>query len=137
MDPRFPGAYRTLARVEEARGNIVEAIALTDRALRLSDFVPGRAAALSLQAQSGQRTLARQGLTQLQARLAAENRQLAAPYEAYVRLALGERETALDLLSQAVASRDRAVLWMGVDPRLDPLRTDPRFQTLLTRLGRP
>jgi serine/threonine-protein kinase len=137
MDPRFPGAYRTLARVEEARGNIVEAIALTDRAIRLSDFIPARAAALSLRAQAGQRTLARQGLTQLQARLAAENRQLGAPYEAYVRLALGEREAALDLLSQAVASRDRAVLWMGVDPRLDPLRNDPRFQTLLTRLGRP
>jgi tetratricopeptide (TPR) repeat protein len=137
MDPRFPGAYRTLARIEEARGNIDEAIALTDRAIRLSDFGSARAAALSLRAQAGQRTQARQGLTQLQARLAAENRPLGAPYEAYVRLALGEREAALDLLTQAVASRDRAILWMGVDPRLDPLRSEPRFQALLTRLGRP
>jgi TolB-like protein/Tfp pilus assembly protein PilF len=137
MDPRFPGAYRTLARIEEARGNILDAIDLTDRAIRLSDYGAARAAALSLRAQAGQPRQARQGLTQLQARLAAENRPLGAPYEAYVRLALGERDVALDLLSQAVAARDRAVLWMGVDPRLDPLRSDPRFQALLTRLGRP
>lgn len=137
MDPRFPGGYRTLARIEEARGNILDAIDLTDRAIRLSDYGAARAAALSLRAQAGQPTQARQGLTRLQARLAAENRPLGAPYEAYVRLALGERDAALDLLAQAVAARDRAVLWMGVDPRLDPLRSDPRFQALLTRLGRP
>jgi eukaryotic-like serine/threonine-protein kinase len=137
MDPRFPGAYRTLSRIEEARGNIPEAIDLTDRALRLADYVPARAAALSLRAQAGHRTLARQGLAQLQARLAAENRPLNPAYEAYVRLALGERDAALELLSKAVAARDQTVLWMRVDPRLDPLRSDSRFQALLTLLGRP
>jgi serine/threonine-protein kinase len=137
MDPRFPGGYRTLARIEEARGNILDAIDLTDRAIRLSDYGAARAAALSLRAQAGQPAQAREGLTRLQARLAGENRPLGAPYEAYVRLALGERDAALDLLSQAVAAKDRAVLWMGVDPRLDPLRGDLRFQALLSRLGRP
>jgi serine/threonine-protein kinase len=137
MDPRFPGAYRTLARIEEARGNITEAIDLTDRALRLSDYVPARAAALSLQAQAGQQTRARQGLEQLQSRLADEHRTLSAPYEAYVRLALGERDAALELLSQAVAARNHDVMWIRVDPRLDPLRADPRFQMLVSALGRP
>jgi tetratricopeptide (TPR) repeat protein len=135
MDPRFPGAYRTLARIEEARGNIAEAIQLTDRALGLTDYVPARAAALSLRAQAGQQTLARDGLAELQARLAAENRPLNPAYEAYVRLALGERDAAFDLLSKAVHSRDQTVLWMRVDPRLDPLRSEPRFQALLTLLG--
>ena len=137
MDPRFPGAYRTLARIEEARGNIVDAIDFTDRAIRLSDSVQARAAALSLRAQAGLRPQARQGLIQLKARLAAESRSLNPAHEAHVRLALGEREAALDLLAQAFESRDPAVLWIGVDPRLDPLRTDLRFQALLTRLGRP
>jgi tetratricopeptide (TPR) repeat protein len=137
MDPRFPGAYRTLARIEEARGNIVDAIDFTNRAIRLSDSVQARAAALSLRAQAGLRPQARQGLIQLKARLAAESRSLNPAHEAHVRLALGEREAALDLLSQAFESRDPAVLWIGVDPRLDPLRTDRRFQALLTRLGRP
>jgi TolB-like protein/Tfp pilus assembly protein PilF/tRNA A-37 threonylcarbamoyl transferase component Bud32 len=137
MDPRFPGAYRMLARIEEARGNIADAIDLTNRALALSDYIPARAAALSLQAQAGQRSQAREGLAQMKSRLAAENRPLSPSYEAYVRLALGEREAALNLLSEAVASRDQAVLQMRVDPRLDPLRNDPRFQALLRTLGRP
>ena len=137
MDPRFPGAYRTLARIEEARGNITEAIALTDRALRLSDYAPARAAALSLQAQAGQDAKARQGLDELVSRLAAEHRPLPPPYEAYVRLALGDREVALDLLSRAVAARDQTVLWIRVDPRLDSLRADPRFQGLVAALGHP
>jgi hypothetical protein len=79
--------------------------------------------------------LARDGLAELQARLAAENRPLNPAYEAYVRLALGERDAAFDLLSKAVHSRDQTVLWMRVDPRLDPLRSEPRFQALLTLLG--
>ena len=137
MDPRFPGAYRTLARIEEARGNITEAINLTDRALRIADYVPARAAALSLRAQAGQQTTARNGLADLQSRLAAEHRTLSAPYEAYVRLSLGERDAALDLLSQAVAARNHDVMWIRVDPRVDPLRADPRFQALLSALGRP
>ena len=137
MDPRFPGAYRMLARIEEARGNISEAIELTDRALRLVDYVPARAAALSLRARAGQHAEARKGLAELKSRLEAENRPLNPAYEAYVRLALGEREAALGLLAKAVAARDQLVLWMRVDPRLDPLRSDPRFQALLTRLGQP
>ena len=137
MDPRFPGAYRMLSRIQEARGNIAEAIELTDHALRLADYVPARAAALSLRAQAGQHAEARKGLAELTSRLEAENRPLNPAYEAYVRLALGEREVALGLLSRAVAARDQLVLWMRVDPRVDPLRSDPRFQALLTRLGRP
>ena len=137
MDPRFPGAYRTWARIEEARGNIREAIDLTNRSLRLADRPISRAAALSLRAQAGERRQARQGLLELQSRLAAANRSLDPAYEAYVRLALGERDAALELLARAVDARDPSVLWMAVDPRLDPVRTDPRFQALLARLGRP
>ena len=92
MDPRFPGARRMLARIEEARGNVGEAINLTDRALALSDFVPARAAALSQRAQAGQRAAARNGLAELKSRLDAENRPLNPAYEAYARLALGDRE---------------------------------------------
>jgi len=137
MDPRYPGAYFTLGRIEEARGNLTEAIDLTDRAIRLTDSVPWRVLALRLRALAGQRTMARDGFARLTAQLAAERRTVDAPYEAYLRLALGEREAALNLLSSAVASRDPAILWMAVDPRLDPLRSDPRFQALVSRLGRP
>lgn len=137
MDPRFAGAYRTLARIEEARGNITDAIDLTDRSLRLTDTPAWRSQGIRLRALAGHPALARRSLAQLYSRLAVEGRTLDGPHEAYVRLALGERDAAIDLLSAAVDARDPAVLWMAVDPRLDPIRTDPRFQSLVARLGHP
>jgi TolB-like protein/DNA-binding winged helix-turn-helix (wHTH) protein/Tfp pilus assembly protein PilF len=54
---------------------------------------------------------------------------------AYVEL--GNKERALALLGKAYQERDP---WLPMDmaaPRLDPLRSDPRFQDLLRRIGLP
>jgi tetratricopeptide (TPR) repeat protein len=126
-----------MGRIYEAQGRYVDAITVTDRAIRLSDTPPWRAQALRLRALAGDAPAATQGLVALKDRLARENKALEAPYEAYVWLALGERDKALDLLSEAVSARDPAVLWIAVDPRLDPVRDDARFRALTSRLGRP
>jgi hypothetical protein len=54
---------------------------------------------------------------------------------AYVRLALGLRDEALDGLERAVDRRSDRILWLRVDPRVDALRAEPRFQQLVTRIG--
>jgi hypothetical protein len=47
---------------------------------------------------------------------------------------LGDSDRALTILQKAV--NDRSVLpFVFVDPMLDPLRSDPRFQELLHRVG--
>ncbi|MEW6208486.1 MAG: winged helix-turn-helix domain-containing protein [Acidobacteriota bacterium] len=48
--------------------------------------------------------------------------------------ALGEKEKALDRLEHAYQSR-RGMLWLKVNPALDPLRSEVRFKSLLQRLG--
>ncbi|MFM7379378.1 MAG: TIR domain-containing protein [Erythrobacter sp.] len=42
---------------------------------------------------------------------------------------------ALALLEKAYAVRDPGLLWLGNDPLVDPLRSEPRFKDLLSRLG--
>jgi tetratricopeptide (TPR) repeat protein len=56
---------------------------------------------------------------------------------AEVHLALGEKDRALELLQRAVAEKDRKVDQLRVDPSLDALHTDPRFQELVLRASPP
>jgi serine/threonine protein kinase/Flp pilus assembly protein TadD len=46
---------------------------------------------------------------------------------AMTHLALGDHEKALDALQKAGAERDPWLVWFGTEPKLDPLRKDPRF----------
>lgn len=48
---------------------------------------------------------------------------------------LGDRETALAALNKSYENRDTELLWLLIDPELDPLRSDPRFQELVKRIG--
>jgi hypothetical protein len=48
---------------------------------------------------------------------------------------LGNREEAILDLQRAYKERDWALMVFAVEPRLDPLRDDPRFQEILRKLG--
>jgi hypothetical protein len=54
---------------------------------------------------------------------------------AVIHLALGENETALQWLQKAYDEHDWALIVLAVEPRLDPLRSDPRFQVLMRKVG--
>ncbi len=48
--------------------------------------------------------------------------------------ALGDRDHAMEWLNRAYANRDEELAWAKVDPKLAPLRGDPRFVDLLRRM---
>jgi tetratricopeptide (TPR) repeat protein len=48
---------------------------------------------------------------------------------------IGEADKALESLEQAYRERQLPMTEIGVEPALDPLRTDVRFQALLRRVG--
>jgi tetratricopeptide (TPR) repeat protein len=50
---------------------------------------------------------------------------------------LGDREKALAALKKAYENRQLEVLYLLVDPELDPLRSDLRFQELVKKVGFP
>ena len=54
---------------------------------------------------------------------------------AIVALAFGERSEALDWLEKAYEDRNWYMPWIHLDPRLDALRSEPRFQDLVRRMG--
>jgi TolB-like protein/DNA-binding winged helix-turn-helix (wHTH) protein/Flp pilus assembly protein TadD len=47
----------------------------------------------------------------------------------------GENDKAFEVLEQAYANHYFAVTQLNIDPRFDPLRSDPRYTDLLRRLG--
>lgn len=54
---------------------------------------------------------------------------------ALVYTGLGEKQQAFTWLEGAAAAHDVGLLYLKVDPCLDPLRSDPRFDELLRRVG--
>ncbi|HKB81510.1 MAG TPA: tetratricopeptide repeat protein, partial [Thermoanaerobaculia bacterium] len=53
-------------------------------------------------------------------------------YLAYPYAALGRKEEAIAALQRALEEHDEQLVWLKVDPALDSLRADPRFQKILT-----
>ena len=54
---------------------------------------------------------------------------------AQVLLGLGDHDAALARLSEAVELRACDLVWLGVHPVYDEIREDPRFRTIVDRLG--
>ena len=51
--------------------------------------------------------------------------------------ALGETDEAVRRLEEARAIRDPGLVWVGVDPELDELREDSRFQKIVREMQFP
>jgi serine/threonine protein kinase/tetratricopeptide (TPR) repeat protein len=56
---------------------------------------------------------------------------------AFIYIYLGDADAAFGFLDKAIEMRDGWVIWFGVDPQLDPIRSDPRFGELLRRTKNP
>jgi len=58
------------------------------------------------------------------------------PYHiALVYSGLGDRDATLDSLEQALQNRTDYMVFLKVDPRFDWLHKDPRFTSLMERVG--
>jgi TolB-like protein/DNA-binding winged helix-turn-helix (wHTH) protein/Flp pilus assembly protein TadD len=56
---------------------------------------------------------------------------------ALIYVALGKKDTAFDWLRKAVDERSTFLVYSKWEPRLDPLRSDPRFGQMLKKIGFP
>jgi TolB-like protein len=84
-------------------------------------------------ARAGQSAAARKIIAQLQQRIQMD--QLGTYEIALVYAGLGQKDEAFTWLQKAFEAHDRGMIFLKVDPPLDPLRSDPRFDQLLRRVG--
>jgi TolB-like protein/Tfp pilus assembly protein PilF len=139
LDPRSARARAVLGRVHDAQGRSAEALAETRRAIEMSDepAVSWRMQLIRLQAIAGDVKSARAQFAALSREVDRRQLRIAPEHLGYYSLAIGNQASALDHLERAVQDRDPGVLWLAVDPRVEPLRDDPRFQSIVAKLSIP
>ncbi len=115
-----------LGRPEEAR-SILEEVKST-KVSPVTELWLAHAAAVAGDQKAATRTLAH-------ALKSYGDRNVLAYYRAYTLLDLGATDEALAALQLSVRRREGQVVWMKVDPNLDALRHDLRFQRILREAG--
>src|SRR5437016_4311653 len=136
LDATSPVAHQRLGSAYEQKGMFPEAIAEFQKAVDGSNRIQLAVACLAHAfALAGKRAEAEKLLAELRER---SGREYVSSYliaEIYV--ALGEKEAAFKSLDKAYDERSIDLVLAKVDPRLDPLREDPRFAELVKRVGLP
>jgi TolB-like protein/Flp pilus assembly protein TadD len=135
LDQQLPAPHVIRGRALAGLGRFDEAIAEMQAAIKLSGH-PGQLAELGrIYAVAGHRAEAEAILARV-VRPSTPTQSFVAPEDAgYIQAALGLRADALASLESAVDQRSERILWLRVDPRVDSLRHEPRFEGLLQRIG--
>ena len=134
LDPNYAAAHRLLSLAYQGKGGFDEAIVETQKWGALTrNKVETTVALAQLHAVSGQIEEARKLIEVVeQDKLVIDQvyRGLALVYAA-----LGENDTAFKCLEKSYERHEEAILSLKVDPKVDPLRKDPRFIALLKKIG--
>lgn len=54
---------------------------------------------------------------------------------AYIQTAFGDKDKAFESLESAYKERDADMIWLTFDPKFDILRSDPRYEMMLRKIG--
>ncbi|HEV3143548.1 MAG TPA: protein kinase [Gemmataceae bacterium] len=135
LDDNFSPAQYFLALACEQKGMHERALAAFQKSLLLSGENAGcDAAALAHgYATAGRTAEAKKMLDMMVER--AKLCHVPAFYPALIAAGLGDKETALEWLAKSYDERDFYLIYLKIDPRLDPLRNDSRFVDLLKKVG--
>jgi TolB-like protein/DNA-binding winged helix-turn-helix (wHTH) protein/Tfp pilus assembly protein PilF len=135
IEPNYAPAYLYRGLSYLQKGQWKEALADLETAKRLDDSLLSAAMLGEAYALAGNKTRARQILSEMQVR--AKREHVSPLYPAIVHTGLGDKDLAFSEFGAAVEERDTNVLAVKVGAFLDPLRSDPRFADLIRRVGLP
>jgi TolB-like protein/Tfp pilus assembly protein PilF/class 3 adenylate cyclase len=136
IDPRFSYALYNLGLVVQQKGDLPGAIAQYEKAKELTDDPLILVLMAAARAQAGDNGAALRALTNLDN--ISQHREVLAYWRALLFLSLNNKGQAIHWLEQSFAERDGANIgWIKVDPVLDPLHGDPRFEALVQKVIAP
>ena len=133
LDPSFARTHRTIAEIYRVRGDYANAV---EERAKFFDLIGQSQNAALIRA-----TFAKDGWLGFARLVTAENSPLKdsnnnwVVAKAYVDL--GQKDKAFAELNKAYESRLSSLCWVRVEPQLDPLRSDPRYQDLLRKMNFP
>jgi TolB-like protein/tetratricopeptide (TPR) repeat protein len=133
MEPRFYLARYYLGQALQLKGQLSEAISEYRKAAELDDDPFVLALLGQAYARVGQQTEANKILAQLNQE--AKSRYVGAYGVGLIFLGLGDKNRAMDELERAYRENDGNDIYnIRIDPLLDPLRGDPRFEALAEKI---
>ena len=133
LDPTFVPARLWFGRPYLQKGMFKEAVAELEQAVALSEGSTISIAMLGHAcASAGQSHKALELLETLKRR--STQQYVPSYWIALVYVGLGDKGQAFAWLERAVQERSSWLVWIGVEPRYDSIRSDPRFASLVARL---
>lgn len=134
LDPSYALAHLHLGRAYTAKGMYPEAISEYRKAKDSLGEAPAIVMAIGYtSAKAGDRSAARKALEELKAQ--SKQRYVPTLYFAAIHTGLGDSKEGISLLETAYREHYGYLVYLNVDPMADSLRSTPRFQVLLQRLG--
>ncbi len=134
LDENFSRTHLRLGMAYAQQHRYQEALAEYRRTREISGDTPQVDAQIArVLALSGKQSEARAALRELEKHA---TRQYVPPYDiALIYSGLGETDEAFKWLEKAYADHSTEMIYFKVEPMLEPLRSDPRYQVLLRRMG--
>jgi TolB-like protein/Tfp pilus assembly protein PilF len=136
LEPNYPVTYWILGLILRKMGRYEQAISEAEKGVKLAGGSPLMSAALAqTYATAGESTKAIQILDDL---TKLSKQKYVAPYFfAGIHIGLGEDNRAIECLEKAYEEHSHWLIYLHIDPGMDGLRPNPRFQDLLRRIGLP
>lgn len=134
FDPTYLPARIQLGLAYEQKGMLKEAIAELEKARDLAQNLPMAHALLAhAYAIAGRKAAAQSELSVLTTM--AKSRYVPPSYFAIISIAMGDKNQAFAYLQKSYQDRSEQLLYLPVEPLVDPLRSDARFDSLLQQVG--
>ncbi len=133
LDPGFARAHRTLAEVYRVKGDYANAV---EERAKFFDLIGQSQNAALIRA-----TFKKDGWIGFERLVTAEDSPLRDSNNNWViakaYVDLGDNDKAFAELNKAYEVRLASLCWLKIEPQLDPLRSDPRYQELLNKMHFP